>query len=503
MCGIVGFISRKDLGSTNSCNRAFSELLVIDTLRGFDSTGFVYKADDDKGVKVVKHVGTAAQVLDMYKDRMNVVGPARFAIGHNRAATVGGVNEELAHPFEMGDVVGVHNGTISNWRSLFDSTQSSDSQAFYSSLSKLPADDESVIKLLSTIMTGAYAFVWYDGRSEEVRFARNNDRPLYFLNSDEGLLWASEKRMLEFIVNSPSRPLVVPKSEIFQLDTHKLVSIPIGRADAEARVAEYKPTWPKYTPAHGQGYLGYSGGRQWFDDGTYYDAEFWQDRYHDSYPNRRNNSYTKTSGSPYVVATRLIMSQYDLSDLERSIGKKTATIMNRVIEHDFGIDCSSSSSATMSISEQLRKWLVARQKWSKIKDPVMTIVGVERVNQKTVVHGFYELDDCADPIPANFTLWQTEAERELVDTIQAYLDEDKAPMFVVHPKGFMFYCTGDYAIAGSGVVVREWSWSMFPASSYDSLCVEAICANLTMADRDWEAAWENVRQIYVEMAENE
>src|SRR3546814_11475199 len=40
--------------------------------------------------------------------------------GHNRAATKGAVNQENAHPFNHGDIVGCHNGTLYNVTNLDD-----------------------------------------------------------------------------------------------------------------------------------------------------------------------------------------------------------------------------------------------------------------------------------------------------------------------------------------------------------------------------------------------
>src|SRR6476646_5158404 len=109
MCGIVGvvgFLLGKD-------TETFKNLLIVDTLRGFDSTGVF-------GVRIGgKRVLTSKQATHCF----NLFGRKDFEeaananasiamIGHNRAATSGRIHDVNAHPFTCGDVTGVMNGTL-------------------------------------------------------------------------------------------------------------------------------------------------------------------------------------------------------------------------------------------------------------------------------------------------------------------------------------------------------------------------------------------------------
>jgi len=88
-------------------------MLLLDYLRGVDSTGLAAVRNKDSEVKVVK---AAVNPIDLfgYKnfDMVLTGATSKVLIGHNRAATLGKVNNVNAHPFHCGAVVGAHNGTL-------------------------------------------------------------------------------------------------------------------------------------------------------------------------------------------------------------------------------------------------------------------------------------------------------------------------------------------------------------------------------------------------------
>ncbi|MBI5554387.1 MAG: glutamine--fructose-6-phosphate transaminase (isomerizing) [Elusimicrobia bacterium] len=109
MCGIVGYIGKKDAVS-----------ILIDGLkrleyRGYDSAGIAVLQDGQ--IKLRRSAGKLANLEDTVKKNplAGIVG-----IGHTRWATHGKPSEENAHPHTdcTGDLVVVHNGIIENYHLL-------------------------------------------------------------------------------------------------------------------------------------------------------------------------------------------------------------------------------------------------------------------------------------------------------------------------------------------------------------------------------------------------
>ncbi|MCW8888177.1 MAG: class II glutamine amidotransferase [Gammaproteobacteria bacterium] len=196
MCGIVGYVTGKN---TTNHEKFFKQALIADILRGFDSTGVII--GDDKGWGTYKKAVNAIDFLDMKKAsnlvNSNGLNRPAFMIGHNRAATVGNVNAANAHPFEHGDLVGVHNGTLRTYHRLENNRGfDTDSEALYYNLSK--RDD--IADVLGDVK-GAYALVWYNSAEDTVNIIRNDERPLCIakIKDEDTILWASERGMLQWI----------------------------------------------------------------------------------------------------------------------------------------------------------------------------------------------------------------------------------------------------------------------------------------------------------------
>jgi predicted glutamine amidotransferase len=230
MCGIIGCYTTGGYGMSADEMKTFYNLLIADSARGEDGTGFFWKdIDTDKrwfwrnadraGVGISK-----SQVLDMIYD-------ARLVVGHNRAATMGNIDDDHTHPFNHGQVLGVHNGTVRGWEKLLPDVKDAlmDSDAIIRSLAEADPDPEAVDEVLQKISTGAYALVWHDDRVDELRMVRNDDRPMHIVCTDRAVWFGSEVRMLEWaLYRNTEYPRVG-----FKLDTHTLLSIKVG---GEAKV---------------------------------------------------------------------------------------------------------------------------------------------------------------------------------------------------------------------------------------------------------------------------
>lgn len=189
MCGVVGVagsITAKELS-------AFKWMLLVDQVRGMDSTG-VAVIDSDGEVVTHKLAVNAHDYLDMSKTtRVLNTASKRCLIGHNRAATKGKIVNKNAHPFQYGNITGVHNGTLRNQlllpdHSLFDV----DSENLFYSMDKIGVE-ETIAKT-----NGAATLIFWEEEQQRLNMIRNKERPLFFCYSKDykTVFWASEKWML-------------------------------------------------------------------------------------------------------------------------------------------------------------------------------------------------------------------------------------------------------------------------------------------------------------------
>lgn len=193
---------------------------------------------DDKGKRWYwKEPKTAGECLNK-----TIIGDflddTRFAVAHNRAATLGGVDKESTHPFTCGNVIGVHNGTVRDWKTaLPDVKATMDSQAIFEALENTDPEPEAVNEVLKKIDSGAYALVWHDMRVNELRMVRNGDRPLFILSTRSAMWFGSEIRMLEWALY---RNTEVPVAS-FKLKPHKLLCVKDTGGEAQVHEMATEP----------------------------------------------------------------------------------------------------------------------------------------------------------------------------------------------------------------------------------------------------------------------
>lgn len=235
MCGIVGIA-----GAINNrkMQLSFRDLLVIDQIRGFDSTGVLGVLVDPTekcptGYNVHKDIVPPSELWERSTSSVfswwgEAKGDVKVMLGHNRATTVGASTAANAHPFEFGDTIGVHNGTLTYWNDLINYHKHDvDSKALIENI------DEYGVEETWKTFVGAAAVVWWDNKNETLHFARNNQRTLFYAYTADrnAIIWASEWWM---IIGAADRNKVAlekwgkgekgaegtPKLLTFEPDTH-------------------------------------------------------------------------------------------------------------------------------------------------------------------------------------------------------------------------------------------------------------------------------------------
>ena len=205
MCGIVGYISTETNLRASTRARYMAQGLVVDTLRGEDSTGAFFVPHN---LKENGHPGWCKDVVDGYTfvnsnkyftDFLGDGSDHYAVIGHNRAGTRGGITLEAAHPFREDPITLVHNGTLHRTNNL-PITQAmgkcaNDSHTIAKNLVDTPIGE------LTPQLDGSYALIWHDQRDGTVNIVREPNRPLHIakIKGQDTLLIASEAEMLYWL----------------------------------------------------------------------------------------------------------------------------------------------------------------------------------------------------------------------------------------------------------------------------------------------------------------
>ena len=276
MCGIVGYISTDDKYAVMAKEHFMQYALMLDTLRGRDSTGLILVRNNfDVHTAHTTAAGMEYVHSDHYKDV--VKEPSWAAVGHNRAATAGSVKLENAHPFTFGDVTMVHNGTLTRGgRGMpgYDPKLEVDSMQIALALSK--ADPEDVSHVLETV-DGSFCLVWVDQRNDTINMARNSERPMHFcFNTSKEIMWfMSDGNHLHTINESLKRSPTYGQT-VYTLDKMKWLQWKKGSLIPKVREFKlYKPPAPVYTgqQAYNQRWWG---GRDTFESAQSRAADKWR-----------------------------------------------------------------------------------------------------------------------------------------------------------------------------------------------------------------------------------
>jgi glucosamine--fructose-6-phosphate aminotransferase (isomerizing) len=178
MCGIVGYVGKKD-----SLQILFDGLTRLE-YRGYDSSGIAFK--NGSGIEVYKTPGNLKDLQKMLPTPLPVI---TIGIGHTRWATHGAPSAANAHPHTVKGVSVVHNGIIENYRELrselatlgYVFTSQTDTEVVPQLISRyldrgLPIDE--AIRRAVAHLRGAYALGIIHEGTPDTLFAIRNGSPL-------------------------------------------------------------------------------------------------------------------------------------------------------------------------------------------------------------------------------------------------------------------------------------------------------------------------------------
>lgn len=190
MCGIVGYISKKNI--KNQLLQCLKKL----EYRGYDSSGIAVLNDNGE-ITTEKEIGSISCLENKLKDKI-IKGDVGLA--HTRWATHGKVTVANAHPHcsQTGEFSIVHNGIIENYLELkkhlnynFNTETDTEVAAFMLEDEKCEDTLQKIINVCDKIV-GSFAFVAMRKTEPDTIYLAKRSSPLYIACDDDKVLACSD-----------------------------------------------------------------------------------------------------------------------------------------------------------------------------------------------------------------------------------------------------------------------------------------------------------------------
>lgn len=238
MCGIVGTITKVSNGFDRDDMTWFQQALIVDVLRGVDSTG-LFMVTNDQDVSWAKVASHPLRLLQQKRTEVifnEASWKGRALVGHNRKATVGNITNENAHPFAEGHIILVHNGSVSNATEVAKEA-GVDVEVDSHVIAHLLSTEKDIPAALAKLR-GAFAVVWYNQKEHTLNLVRNDDRPLSIAESPRAIYFASEPEMLNWTLSR--RTGVTKFSEAKMLEPNKVITFDLETGKSTSTDVEFK-----------------------------------------------------------------------------------------------------------------------------------------------------------------------------------------------------------------------------------------------------------------------
>ena len=212
MCGLFGLVNTTGKYA-NDMWLLLPDFFMAGSIRGVDGIGMI-KVDSNGKSDWLKSEEPGYDFLKQCKTKPFItgIGAYPFIVGHHRSATRGTISVDNTHPFEHKHITLVHNGTVTRTRELAAGTDTDvDSKMITYGIA------ERGLQETVNEMYGAWSMVWYDGNEAKLNFLRNDQRPMSFLTTKDGMvLFCSEELMGRWI--AARRGVEIVKAEHTKVD---------------------------------------------------------------------------------------------------------------------------------------------------------------------------------------------------------------------------------------------------------------------------------------------
>ena len=211
MCGIIGYVGKKDVANV------LLEGLKKLEYRGYDSAGVALMNND---VQIIKSIGKISNLEEKLSKAKLI--KCDMGIAHTRWATHGGPNEVNAHPHTCGKITLVHNGIIENAHELRDRlidsgvkfVSETDTEVACALINSYYEGD--VIKAINKAckdIIGSYAFaIVVDG--DDKLYGIRKDSPLILGVGEDDLFLASD---IAAIIDYTDKYVLLDELEIVEI----------------------------------------------------------------------------------------------------------------------------------------------------------------------------------------------------------------------------------------------------------------------------------------------
>lgn len=331
MCGLFGAITKKDFvlskKQTDKRNSIIKGLALSMQSRGSNSTGIaginrefyrIYK-DATPAHRFVETKG----FKEVLKENYDII------IGHTRFATTGDINTKNANPFKFGDIVGVHNGHVSNYTEINYNLEV-DSEAIFYLLDQYKGDYKKAFPELY----GDFAIAWFDLTKPNKLHLVVDNNPLYLLQVDEikTIFYCSENYPLQAIAGSHFT--LGKKQKTWSPDSEQVYTINTGLGIVKEKIsfATYDTAYKTDNAYQGRYGVDYRGGD--FDEKEAEDATNSTYGYNPDNDNPRsyNMGYENRTGKNNPFKTAENQKDALLIDDVRKLNYKDMTIIAEAIE---------------------------------------------------------------------------------------------------------------------------------------------------------------------------